>query len=205
MGFFKGLFNPTYGIVRSVIGLVLGIMITSWPQKAEATIVYIIGGALLLIGGISIGLSFRERAKHDGLMNINGIIDILLGIILVIFPGFFFGFLVYLFGAILLFFGISQLSALLSVRGQVPVSWLTLIFPIIISIIGLVFIIRPDMVREIIFQLFGIGLIAYSIAELISTLKMRKVMNMNCNTQQAEQTFIEDVAYEEVEKSDGEE
>lgn len=202
----NGLFNPTYGYIRAIAGIVLGIILIVWPSGSLDALVRVIGCFLICLGIISWISSMKKEkgsAQAEGgaqadskikIMQVNGIFDIVLGLILVIIPGVFVTFLTIAFGILLILFGISQLSALFTARKSAPIKWTLFVMPALVTICGIVLLFMPKDVTNIIVIISGAAILLYGISELISTLKLRKVAKY----ENLGDTKVEDVEYEEV-------
>ena len=60
---FKSFFNPTYGYLRALVGIVAGLVLLIWPDTMKDLIVRIIGGLFLVIGCVSLVIYFISRRK----------------------------------------------------------------------------------------------------------------------------------------------
>lgn len=200
---FNTLFNPTYGYVRSIAGILLGAALIVWPEVAPKTIVQIIGCFLIVVGIISFVLSLKKNkaAKDDkvgvDLLSINGIFDMVFGAILLIIPNVFVTFLMIVLGLMLFVFGVGEIIGLISARKVSLVPWWMFVLPVIVLIGGVVIMFNPFQSAVTLFIFFGVSLVVYGISELISTIKLRKVIKYK----QSFEYRVEDAPYEEV-KSD---
>lgn len=203
MKLFKTLFSPAYGYFRAATAFLLGILLVLWPDIAAKSAIQIIGGAMIIIGGISILLSIIDKESHVDMMMVNGIFDILLGIVICCAPSFFLKLIIFVFGAVLLIFGIGQLANLLSARRAVKLGWGFYVIPAIVTAIGVALFFRPLAAGRSLFLLFGIVLLFYGVSELMATIKVRKAIRIREEeaARYAEAMAArdaEDVEYEEV-------
>ena len=112
-------FDRSYGYSRAIISAIIGLVLVIWPDTAVKSIVIVIGAALLLLGAVTMIFSKRpEEDRNRSILSINGAITLIFGLVLVVFPAFFVGIIMFLFGAILLIVGISEVAALLSARNE---------------------------------------------------------------------------------------
>ena len=174
----SSLFNPTYGIIRSIIALLLGLAIVIWPDVAVAAAVRAIGAVMILIGGVSLAINFTGKERLGSLYAITGVIAILFGIILLVFPDFFVKLLSYLFGIMMIFFSIGQIVNLISISRHVKVKFTFYLIPILIFICGIVLMTNPFEAVKTLFVVFGVALIIYAIFEMVVALKFRKIYKM---------------------------
>lgn len=174
MNFIKTLFSPVYSITRALVALVLGLAMIIWPGVAVNTVFRILGAVLMVVGGVSIALALKERSQHDNLITINGIFDIIFGLLLLIFPGFFAGLVMYFLGAVMLIFGIGQIVNLMLARRAVPVPWALMLLPFAIAVLGIIVLCNIFRAQETLFIVFGAALVVYAFTEIASTVIMRR-------------------------------
>lgn len=172
---FSSLFNPTYGIIRSIIALLLGLAIVIWPGVAVDAFVRILGAVMILVGGVSLGINFLGKERLGFLFAFTGIIAVLFGIVLLVFPDFFVNLLSYLFGILMLFFSIGEIATLLSAGKYTKVKFAFYIIPILIFLAGIFLIVKPMEVAKTVFVFFGIALIFYAVFEFVMAVRFSKV------------------------------
>ena len=139
MKIFSTLFSPAYSVVRAVLALALGAVMVIWPGTAIETVIRVIGAVLVVIGGVSLALSYTEREDgHTNIMSFNGLFDVVFGLVLIIFPAFFAGLSMYLFGAVMLIFGVGQIVNLIAVRKKVEIGAVWFVAPFVVAVFGVV-------------------------------------------------------------------
>ena len=107
----------------------------------------------------------------------NTVVDILLALVLFVFPGFFANLLVYLIAFALICFGIFQLISLGSASRVFGVGVFAFILPAIVLMSGLFLISNPSFLGSAVGVVAGVALIIYGASELLSSWKMRKAMD----------------------------
>jgi len=193
-------FDRSYGYSRAVLAAILGIVLIIWPGTAVKTIIIVIGAVLMLLGAVSLIFSKKpEEGQNRSLLSLNGIASLVFGLILVIFPTFFAGIIMFLFGAILLIVGVSEVANLISVRRETKAPASLFLGPIITTACGIVIFFNPFSTIEWLFIFFGISLLIYALTEFLSTKKIRKIYRDFTASKEKESDLIEDVKYEEVE------
>ena len=145
-----------------------------WPGVAVNTVFRILGAVLIVVGSVSIALALRGRLQNDNLITVNGIFDIIFGLLLMVFPGFFAGLLMYFLGAVMLIFGIGQIVNLLLARRAVPVPWGLVALPFVIAVLGIIVLCNIFRAQETLFIVFGAALVVYAVTEIVSALIMRR-------------------------------
>lgn len=193
-------FDRSYGYSRAVLAAILGIVLIIWPGTAVRTIIIVIGAVLMLLGAVSLIFSKKpEEGQNRSLLSLNGIASLVFGLILVIFPTFFAGIIMFLFGAILLIVGVSEVANLISVRRETKAPASLFLGPVITTACGIVIFFNPFSTIEWLFIFFGISLLIYALTEFLSTKKIRKIYRDFTASKEKESDLIEDVKYEEVE------
>ena len=154
----------------------------------------------MLLGAVSLIFSKKpEEGQNRSLLSLNGIASLVFGLILVIFPTFFAGIIMFLFGAILLIVGVSEVANLISVRRETKAPASLFLGPVITTACGIVIFFNPFSTIEWLFIFFGISLLVYALTEFLSTKKIRKIYKDFTASKEKESDLIEDVKYEEVE------
>lgn len=194
---FFAFYDRSYGYSRAIITLIAGLLLVSWPDAVAKTIVIILGSFVAAVGIISLVLSFVGKWKKEeaSLISMNAIVDIVLGVVIIIFNQFFASIIMYLFGILLLLFGLSEIISLLQTLRSAKVSWTLFIGPVITIICGVIIFFNPFKTLQWLFVFFGISLLVYSISEFIATYKVRKALK---NLKAESSPIIEDVEAEEV-------
>lgn len=194
-------FNHTYGYSRAIVAALFGLVLIIWPGAAVKTIVIVIGSVLMLLGAVTMIFSKKpEEDRNRSILSINGIISLIFGLILVVFPGFFVGIIMFLFGTILLIIGVSEVAGAVAARSEANAPLSIFIGPLITTACGIVIFFNPFSTMEWLFIFFGISLLVYSLTELISTRKLRKIYKDMAAAKTQNDKLIEDVEYEEVEE-----
>ena len=177
--------------MRAVIALAIGVMMVVSPADALTTVVKIIAAFMLASGVVSLVVGLKDKEKGSlPLMSFNALVDLLLGLLMFIFPGVIARFMIYLIGFVLLVFGIVQLLALISARRAVGMGFGIFILPIIVTLIGGLILFNP-FAESVMTMIAGAALIVYGASELLSSFKMKKAID---------EYEIKDVEYEKVDE-----
>lgn len=195
MSIFKGIFSPTYGYLRTISCLAVGIVLILWPDVAAKTLIMAVGALLFIVGCVSLVLSVRKSIAFGNMMSINGLFNILFGLVLMLCTDFFISFIMYVFGFFFIVFGVSQISSLGAASQYSKISIGYYITPILFALCGFVLFFKPFEAQETIFIFIGACLVLYALSELFATLKVNRVIKSH--TQEESQQTI-DTPYEEV-------
>lgn len=170
--------NRFSGLLRAVAAMAIGIVMVASKTDAMVLAVRIIAAFLLASGLVSLFVGYRDRANSQmPLMGVNGVVDILIALLVFIFPQFVAGLIVYLIGFVLIGFGIFQLIALASANRVMKVGVTAFVMPVLVLLAGAFLLARPTFIGTAVGTIAGAALIVYGASEFLSTWKMRKAMD----------------------------
>ena len=170
--------NRFSGIIRAVAAIAVGVVMVVSKTDAMVLAVRIIAAFLLASGIVSLVVGYRDRRNSQmPLMGVNGFVDILIALLIFIFPGFVAGLIVYLIGFVLVGFGVFQLIALAGANKVVKVGGGAFIMPVLVLLAGAFLLARPTFVGTAVGTVAGAALIVYGVSELLSSWKMRKAID----------------------------
>ena len=208
---FKSFFNPNYGFLRAVVGIVAGLVLLIWPDTMKDVIVRIIGGLFLVIGCVSLVIYFINSRKaeksqsttdkvKDNFSAVNAVLSIIFGAVLIIIPDVFVGLLLVLLGIILVVFGVGEIFTFISARKQAPIPWYMFVLPGIVALCGIFLVFNPHESQILMFRLLGAGFLVYGLFELYATIKIRKAIKEKLSESHVDPSkeLVEEVDYEEV-------
>ena len=170
--------NRFSGLLRAVAAIAIGVVMVVSKTDAMVLAVRIIAAFLLASGLVSLFVGYRDRANNQmPLMGVNGVVDILIALLVFMFPHFVAGLIVYLIGFVLIGFGLFQLIALASANRVMKVGFTAFVMPVLVLLAGAFLLARPTFVGTAVGTVAGAALIVYGVSELLSTWKMRKAMD----------------------------
>ena len=204
---YKNKFN---GPIRALTAIAIGIVMVMSRTNALELAVRIIAAFLFASGVVSLIVGYRHRSNGTmGLMGFNGVVDIILGLMLFMFPGFVSGLLIYVIAFILICFGLFQIVGLISANRVMRIGLWSFVMPLLVLAAGVFLITKPAFVGEAIGVVAGASLIVYGASELLSSWKMRRAMNeyeirqtgVSTSARQEDVTpDVKDVEYEKVDE-----
>lgn len=166
------------GPLRALTALAIGVVMVVSKTNALNLAVQIIAAFLIASGIVTLAVGYKHRVNGTfPLMVANTVVDILLALVLFVFPGFFANLLVYLIAFALICFGIFQLISLGSASRVFGVGVFAFILPAIVLMSGLFLISNPSFLGSAVGVVAGVALIIYGASELLSSWKMRKAMD----------------------------
>ena len=160
-------------ILRSLSAIAIGlVMVVS--TNATVTVVKIIAAFLFAAGVVSFIYGYVNRKNGAmTLMSVNAAVDIVIGLLLYLFPTAVAGVIVTLIGVAVLIFGIIQLIVLTGTLSLVGMGGFSLILCIFARIVGITLLFNPFSER-VMSLLAGILLIVYGVSDLISMFRVLK-------------------------------
>lgn len=165
------------GPLRALIALVIGVLMVISPEKALTTVVKVIAAFLLASGLVSLFVGLRDKEKGAlPLMSFNALVDVLLGLVLFLFPGFIAKFMIYLIGFVLLAFGVVQIAALFGARRIIGLGLGAFILPTVVTLVG-GFILFNPFAESVMVMIAGAALIVYGASEFLSSWRVKKAID----------------------------
>lgn len=152
--------NKFSGLIRSVLAIAVGVVMVVSRANALELAVQIIAAFLVATGVVTflLGLKTKEGGENK-LMNVNAIVDVLLGVLLFFFPGFVVNIMIYIIGFALIAFGLFQIAALVSAIRVSQVGFGSFVLPVLVVIAGCFLVARPSFIGEAIGIVAGAALI----------------------------------------------
>lgn len=165
--------NKFSGVLRALAAIAIGLVMV-FSTEATTNVVKIIAAFLFAAGLVSFAYGLAH--KRDGVLNlmvINAGVDIVIGILLFIFPGAIANIIVTLIGIVIFIFGLIQIFALAGTASLLGSG----IFSFILSgvaLVGAAILIFNPFTERVMSILAGIFLICYGVNDLISTYRVSK-------------------------------
>jgi uncharacterized membrane protein HdeD (DUF308 family) len=200
--------NTSSSLIRAVVAIVIGLVMVVSRTNAIELAIRIIAAFLVATGVVSFVVGRRRHNEGDAsLMSVNAGVDILLGVLLFLFPGFVARLMVYIVGFALLGFGIFQIVTLVSALKVMKLGFGSFIMPVAVVIAGGFLVANPSFLGDAIGVVAGAALILYGVSELFAIWKMKKAIkeyeiHSAPQKKEADETpsEIKDVEYEKVEE-----
>ena len=151
-----GFKSKTGGLLRAVVAIVLGVIMVSFPGSSLVVIVKILAAFLIASGLVSLVFGIVNRQNGGlALMITNTLVDIILGILIFMFPAEVASIVMFLLGLLIMFFGIFQIVVLMSANRVLPVGIWTFLLPVLCAAGGAMVMFHP----------FGLGSVITLVAE----------------------------------------
>ena len=161
-------------ILRSLASIGIGLVMI-FDNEASETVVKVVAAFLFASGLVSLvyGLIRNKKEGLLPLMAVNAVVDILIGVLLFLNPGWVAGFIITLIGIVLILFGGLQLLALAGTMSLLGTGFGTLILSVCAVVGGALLLFSPFGER-IMGICAGSFLVLYGVSELISSWRIRK-------------------------------
>lgn len=191
-------FDRSYGYARAIVALIGGLVLVIWPDIVQKWVVIILGSLILAVGVASIIIAYAGKWEKEKvpLLLMNSIVDIAFGVVLLAFPNFFVDLIMFVFGLLLLVFGLGEIVNLARTRKIVRFSPALYIGPCITTVIGITMFFFPRESGKWIFILFGATLLLYALSEIASTYLIRR--EIKASDKNRGNSMVVDVEAEEV-------
>lgn len=169
MGTFVEEMKKNY-FISAILTIALGAVLVIWPDWSGRILCYLLGAALILMGGIQLIVCIRaERigfySKFSMLMNI---ILILLGVWVCIRPDTVLSLVPVIIGIVMLIHGCMDLQFTMDIKHAGSGKWwIALIFALVTLTLGVFLVMHPFLAFEITMLIIGIGLLYDGISDLV--------------------------------------
>jgi uncharacterized membrane protein HdeD (DUF308 family) len=168
----KGISNIRYGILRSLLGIVLGLFLLINPEGSVVTLVRIMAAVMLTGGLFSLYFAWKNETGDKGLQRmlyLSSFVFLIFAILLLIFPRFFTGLTMFLAGLILLISGILQLAHIFHFRksNEARLPWFIYLNPVLVIILAVVILLNPFNTAVTLTIFAGVFFLIYALTEII--------------------------------------
>lgn len=190
--------NPNRQLIRGIVSILIGIAVLVVPDLTLITVMRALGVLLLADGAVAFLIRFfRKQNENQNIYSLmpRGMLSIIMGTILVLFPTLLVNVFVFVFGLILVLAGFSQLLNQLGGRGKLGFSLFLTLIALISLFTGIMLLTKLFEEDNYILMIFGAVIAIYGIGEVVWSFKIRKFQKM----QPKKEPDIIDAEYEEVE------
>ena len=165
--------NKFSSILRSLSAIAIGLVMVI-STNATVTVVKIIAAFLFAAGVVSFVYGYlNRRSGAMSLMTVSAVVDIVIGLLLFLFPTAVAGIIVTLIGIAILLFAVLQLVVLSGTLSLVGMGGFSLVLCIIALVGGITLLFNPFSER-VMSILAGVFLVVYGISDLLSMFRVTK-------------------------------
>ena len=193
------LINADWLLLRSIICVAGGVLLWLYPESLAKGIVIGIGTLLILYGAITLLIS-SAKARQSGISYatlLASVVSLLIGLSFVIASSFFAKWFIYAIGLLIVLLSIMQMIEIITMRKYSPhLSVLSFLSPILLFGLGILILVNPQRISNLIGYFAAAALIYYGISGFIVAFSIRK--NIKRMMQEDPQQKIIDTEYENV-------
>lgn len=161
-----------------IVVFIVGILLIVWHDRVDILSWIVIAVGLMLIipaiySIISAIIRKKSDLKHSASSStvVSSIAALALGVWMVCVPDFFVGFLAYVFGAILIFYGVFHIVMISLLNRQFVMPFWFYIIPILMVIAGIVILCTSvRTINSVVVLIMGISLVASSVNSLFENI-----------------------------------
>ena len=174
-----GFKNKFSGLMRAVAAIALGTVMVINPHASLVLVVKIVAAFLIASGVVSAVYGIINRLRGAmSLMLTNAFVDIILGVVLFIFPTQVASIILVILGIGLLALGIFQIVVLGSTAGVLGTAFGFFVMPILCVLGGTLILFNPFGSQMMLTLVGGIALIVYGVSELVASWRMNKAQKV---------------------------
>ena len=159
-------------IFSTIVTLVLGLLLTIFPDMSLKILAYVIGISLMVMGGAFI-IDYVKGTRLEKITSISfvlGVIFIGVGLLFIVAHAKLLNFIMVIIGIIFLIKGLCKVQLALNVRGVLDAWKYNLIVGAVTLSIGLILVLNPGKSVETFLRVVGIFIIVGSFADLAESI-----------------------------------
>ena len=176
--------------IRAIIAVVVGLLLIKYREDTVTWITIIIGVLFFISGLIScIVYLVNRNAKPAAVVDVEGrpisvnkptfpvvgIGSLVLGVVLAAFPNLVVNWMVYIFGAILIFGAVGQYVTLASVVKLSKLSLYFWLMPSFVFVVGLIALFKPSWIASAPLLFLGWAMVFYGVVECANAFKIMNI------------------------------
>ena len=159
-------------LFNNIILLLVGLILTIWPDESLNVAVNLVGSVILLFGAITLIINFVNKSNTFSLFI--GILAVIIGLFVIVRSDTVISIMHILLGIAVLADGLSNLKTLLDFKSDDKRWKVLFISAIITSLLGVILIFKPIFIAKMVTRLGGIFIMISSIQGLLITYKIKK-------------------------------
>jgi uncharacterized membrane protein HdeD (DUF308 family) len=111
-------------LAEGVLGVLAGLVVFFWPGMTATVLLFLISAWAIFTGLLKVvmAIAFRRRIENEWLMGLSGVLSVLFGVVLAVWPGAGLLSLVWLVGIYALIFGVALIVLGFRARGHAQAS-----------------------------------------------------------------------------------
>ena len=172
--------NYLNSMLRAIVAIAVGVVMLVSRTDAMVLVVQIIAAGLLVSGIVAMVMRFRYKAaRASNILGVNGGFNIIVSLLMFMFPEPIAHVIVFFIGLALACFGLFQFVGIYSINKMAPLSLLAFLIPVLVTVLGGFLMFSPSFLGKAVGTVAGIALILYGVSEFIASFKAKKVTPKN--------------------------
>lgn len=151
--------NPWILVIQAAIMIIFGTVALVNPEVTLKAIVQFFGILLVLAGLFLVVMTKSKFGEISDFWFYEGLANIIIGLIFIIFPSFVVNLFVIILGIITLILGIINLNFI--IKNKPHIFWLSILRNVILVAVGLLFILVPFKGASVIINVIGLVALVY--------------------------------------------
>ncbi|MBR1377172.1 MAG: DUF308 domain-containing protein [Bacilli bacterium] len=162
-------------LVTNIVLLVVGIILTIWPDESLNVAVNLVGSVVVLFGIVNLVMWFMNKGNNYASLFI-GILSFIVGIFIIVRSATVISIIHILLGIAVLADGITNMKTLMNIKSDSK-SWMALFISSIITIIlGILLIFKPLFIADMVTRIGGIVIILCALEGLLIMFRIKKAI-----------------------------
>lgn len=166
--------------VNGIIAILFGLLLIFMTREFIQTIVFYFGLLILLTGVILLFTAVYnlKKDKNIGLISVQSVISIAIGLIIMLFPGNALNLFLILFGVWAVIVGIFQLVVLVNIRRNLSNKNVFLFNGILTVALGVILILKPFELADVLAKILGIFSTVFGLVMIYLSFVIRKAASI---------------------------
>ena len=169
--------NSDWLLLRSIICIVGGVLLWAYPQALAKGIIIGIGTLLIMYALVTSLVSYikTRQAGNPFALSFVSVVSLLVGVLFVTASSFFAKWFVFAIGILVVLLSIMQLIEIMALRKYSPsLSALSFLSPILLLGVGILVLIKPQQINNLIGYFAAAALVYYGVLGFIFAFNIRK-------------------------------
>ncbi len=162
-------------VLRGVLAALFGIAAFVWPEITIEALVILFGAYTLVDGAFNVGAALMGRERYWGLLLLEGIFGVLVGILTFAWPGITALVLLYLIAGWAIATGLMEIFAAVQLRRQIQGEWLLGLGGILSIVFGVLLAIQPGSGAVALVWLIGGYAVVFGVLLIALGLRLRNM------------------------------
>ena len=170
-------------LLAAILYVILGLVLLLWPGVSAVVFCYAFGGVLLAYGVVTVVSFFLREFFHTMKVSflLAAILYVILGLVLLLWPGVSAVVFCYAFGGVLLAYGVVTVVSFFLRDSRQGSFVFELLLGIIAAALGLLFLLRPAIVATILPVILGLFIVVDGLVNLKRALELRRMAYVRWN------------------------